>query len=93
MDLSATEGRWTAWARGGGRGRVLAVEPSYGTFGGLFDASGYAAWNAGASVKVTKQIEAFGRIENLFDRKYEEVFGFPALPRGFMAGLRVAAGR
>jgi outer membrane cobalamin receptor len=93
MDVSATEGRWTAWTRGGGRGRVLAVEPSYGTFGGLFDAAGYAVWNAGASVRLTKQIEAFGRIENLFGRKYEEVFGFPALPRGFMAGLRVAAGR
>jgi outer membrane cobalamin receptor len=93
MDVSATQGRWTAWTRGGGRGRVLAVEPSYGTFGGLFDAEGYAVWNAGASVKLTKQIEAFGRIENLLDKSYEEVFGFPALPRGFMAGLRVAAGR
>ena len=92
-DLSATAGRWTAWTRGGGRGRVLAVEPSYGTFGGLFDAAGHAAWNAGASVRLTKQLEAFGRIDNLFDRQYEEVFGYPALPRGFIAGLRVAAGR
>jgi outer membrane cobalamin receptor len=72
---------------------VLAVEPSFGTFGGLFDADGYAVWNAGASVKLTRQLELFGRIENLFDRAYEEVYGFPALPRGFMAGLRVAASR
>jgi outer membrane cobalamin receptor len=93
LDLSAAQGRWTAWTRGGGRGRVLAVEPSYGTFGGLFDADGYAVWNAGASVKLTRQLEAFGRFENLFGRSYEEVFGFPALPRGFMAGLRIAAGR
>jgi outer membrane cobalamin receptor len=93
LDLSAAQGRWTAWTRGGGRGRVLAVEPSYGTFGGLFDADGYGVWNAGASVKLTRQLEAFGRIENLFGRSYEEVFGFPALPRGFMAGLRIAAGR
>jgi outer membrane cobalamin receptor len=93
MDLSASQGRWTSWVRGGGRGRVLAVEPTYGTFGGLFDADGYSVWNAGASVKLTKQLEAFGRIENLLGRSYEEVFGFPALPRGFIAGLRVAAGR
>lgn len=93
MDLSAAHGRWTTWARGGGRGRVLAVEPSYGTFGGLFDAEGYAVWHAGASVKLTKQLEVFGRAENLLGRSYEEVFGFPALPRGFMAGLRIAAGR
>ena len=37
---------------GGGRGRVLDVEPSFGTFGGLFDAAGYAVWNAGASWRV-----------------------------------------
>lgn len=93
MDVSAAQGRWTAWTRGGGRGRVLAVEPSYGTFGGLFDADGYGVWNAGASVKLTKQLDAFGRINNLFGTSYEEVFGFPALPRGFIAGLRIAAGR
>jgi len=92
IDVAASRGKWTAWTRGGGRGRVLAVEPSYGTFGGLFDADGYGAWNAGASVKLTKRLEAFGRVENLFGRAYEEEFGFPALPRGFMAGLRIAAG-
>jgi outer membrane cobalamin receptor len=93
LDLSAARGRWTAWTRGGGRGRVLAVEPSYGTFGGLFDASGFAVWGAGARWKLTRQVEIFGRIENVLDRKYEEVFGFPALPRAVMAGLRVAASR
>jgi outer membrane cobalamin receptor len=93
LDLTAVHGRWTAWMRGGGRGRVLAVEPSYGTFGGLFDAAGYAVWHAGASAKVTRRIEVFGRVENLFGRSYEEVFGFPALPRGAMVGLRVAGGR
>jgi outer membrane cobalamin receptor len=42
---------------------------------------------------VTPRLELFGRIENLFDREYEEVFGFPALGRGVMAGLRIAASR
>jgi outer membrane cobalamin receptor len=69
------------------------VEPSFGTFGGLFDGAGFAVWTAGAAWKITRQIELFGRVENLFDRRYEEVFGFPALPRGVMAGLRVAASR
>ena len=49
MDAAMTHGQVTGWLRGGGRGDVLAVEPSYGTFGGLFDASGYAAWSAGAA--------------------------------------------
>ncbi len=93
LDAGVTHGRASAWIRGGGRGRVLAVEPSYGTFGGLFDAGGYNVWNAGGSWRVVRQLEIFGRVENLFDRRYEEVFGFPALGRGAFAGIRVSAGR
>ncbi len=93
IDAGVTRGRATGWLRGGGRGRVLAVEPSYGTFGGLFDANGYNTWAAGGSVRVSRRLELFARLDNLFDRQYEEVFGFPALGRGAVAGLRVAAGR
>ena len=92
-DAAISHGRATAWVRGAGRGRVLAVEPSYGTFGGLFGASGYGVWNAGASWRVSRQLELFGRVENLFDRRYEEIFGFPALGRGAFGGVRVAAGK
>jgi vitamin B12 transporter len=91
FDASATHKMASVWLRGGGRGRVLAVEPSYGTFGGLFDAAGYNVWNAGASWRVHRQVEVFGRIENLFDREYEEVFGFPAVGRGAFAGIRVGS--
>jgi outer membrane receptor protein involved in Fe transport len=91
VDAAMTHGRATAWLRGGGRGDVLAVEPSWGTSGGLFNATGYNVWNAGGSWRVARQLELFGRIENLFDRRYEEVYGFPALGRGAFAGLRVFA--
>jgi outer membrane cobalamin receptor len=93
LDLSASGARASGWIRGGGRGRALDVEPSLGTFGGLFDAPGYAVWNAGAAWRLSKAIELVGRVENLFDRRYEETLGFPALGRGAMAGLRVAASR
>jgi outer membrane cobalamin receptor len=93
IDAGVSRARITGWIRGGGRGRVLTVEPSQGTFGGLFDAAGYNVWNAGASVRLSRQVEIFGRLDNLFDRRYEEVFGFPALGRGAMAGLRLATGR
>ncbi|HEY7054990.1 MAG TPA: TonB-dependent receptor, partial [Vicinamibacterales bacterium] len=75
------------------RGRVLDVEPTLGTFGGLFEAAGYAVWNAGGSWSIKRRVELFARVENLFDRSYEEAFGFPALGRGAMAGVRVAASR
>lgn len=89
IDAGATHGRATAWIRGGGRGRMLSVEPSWGISGGLFSADGYNVWNAGASWRVSRQLEVFGRMDNLLDRRYEEVFGFPALGRGAFGGLRV----
>jgi outer membrane cobalamin receptor len=93
LDFMAQTGPLTAYFRGGGRGRALDVEPNYGTFGGLFYSSGYSAWNAGASWRLARRIDLFGRVTNLFDRTYEEALGFPAHGRGAVAGLRVAAGR
>jgi outer membrane receptor protein involved in Fe transport len=93
VDGSIARSHFTGWVRGGGRGRVLAVEPSFGTFGGLFDAAGYAVWNAGGTWRASNRLAVFARVENLFDRHYEEVFGYPALGRGAIAGIRVATSR
>ena len=49
-DVILTDGRLAAFVRAGGRSRTLDVEPSFGTFGGLFDAPGYQVWSAGAVV-------------------------------------------
>jgi outer membrane cobalamin receptor len=92
-DLSLATTRIGAFVRGGGRNEALDVEPSLGTFGGLFEARGYQVWHAGASWRMTGFAEIFGRIENLFDRSYEEAFGYPALGRRVTAGLRIAASR
>jgi outer membrane receptor protein involved in Fe transport len=93
VDLSVDAGRLRTFVRGGARARVLDVEPSLGTFGGLFYAEGYNAWNAGASWRIRRGVEIFARVDNLFDRAYEESLGFPAPGRGAYAGLRLAAGR
>jgi vitamin B12 transporter len=50
-------------------------------------------WSAGASWRIVRPLEVYGRVENLFDRAYEEAFGFPALGRRATAGVRIAAGR
>ncbi len=92
-DGSLTAGRVSAFVRGNGRGSALDVEPSRGTFGGLFDAPGYNVWSLGATVRAVRFLDIFARVENLFDRTYEEAFGFPALGRRATVGLRVAAGR
>ncbi len=38
--------------------------------------------------QINDGINVFGRIENLLDKEYEEVDGYPALGRGFYAGLK-----
>jgi outer membrane cobalamin receptor len=86
-------GGLTTFLHGGARSRTLDVDPSYGTFGGLFHAPGFAVWNAGAAYRLHRAVEVFGRIDNLFDRAYEESLGFPALGRSAIAGLRIAPGR
>ena len=86
-------GRVNGFASAGGRSRTRDVDPSFGTFGGLFDAPGYTVVNAGAAWRFVRGVEAFGRVTNLLDRGYEEALGFPAPGRGGMVGLRVVAGR
>jgi outer membrane receptor protein involved in Fe transport len=92
IDVSAAAGRLSAFVSGGARSRVLDVEPSLGTFGGLHYANGFNVWNAGAAWRI-RVGEVYARVENLFDRTYEETLGFPALGRRATIGLRVAAGR
>jgi outer membrane cobalamin receptor len=93
IDVSATAGRLTAFVTGGARGRVLDVEPSLGTFGGLHHSDGFTVWNAGGSWHVRRIGDIYARVDNLFDESYEEALGFPALGRRATVGLRVAAGR
>ena len=42
-----------------------------------------------ANWRVTKNVEVFGRIENLLGDQYEEIPGFPALDTGAYAGFKV----
>jgi outer membrane cobalamin receptor len=92
-EFTVSAGRLTAFVQGNGRGRALDVEPSLGTFGGLFFSDGYQVWSAGGAWQVVPSVSLFARVNNLFDRSYEEALGFPALGRGAMVGLRIAAGR
>jgi outer membrane receptor protein involved in Fe transport len=92
IDATIDAGRISGFVHGGGRSSVRDVEPSLGTFGGIFESAGYSVWNAGATWKLIENVSIFGRVNNLFNRDYEEVLGFPALPRGLFAGVRVAAG-
>ncbi|WP_207477840.1 TonB-dependent receptor plug domain-containing protein [Arenibaculum pallidiluteum] len=51
---------------------------------------GYTLVNLAASYRVTETTELFGRVENLFDARYQEVFTYGAPGRAAYAGLRIA---
>jgi vitamin B12 transporter len=59
-------------------------------FGGPnFDIEDYAVVNLMAEYEVNPHFSIFGRIENLGNEQYSEVFGFPALGRGAYGGFKV----
>jgi outer membrane cobalamin receptor len=62
------------------------VKPGYG----IFDlASSYTLpWR----VPGAKALAVFGKIENLFNKKYEEADGFRARPLNFLLGIRATFG-
>jgi outer membrane receptor protein involved in Fe transport len=93
VDLLWRHRRVTAYFNAGGRSRVLDVEPNWGASGGLFYAAGFGVAGAGAAVHAGRHVDVLVRVDNLFDRRYEAVFGFPAPRRSFTVGVRLAAGR
>lgn len=61
---------------------------NFGT--GLFDLDDYILANASVSYDVTDAVEAYFRVENLFDEQYQTVSGFGTSDRAFYAGLRAS---
>jgi outer membrane receptor protein involved in Fe transport len=76
------------------RGQTLDTEPNDGltacSYGlpCLFPDKGYVVLNGGFSYRLTHGLEIYGHLNNLLDRKYEEVLGYPALPPNFLAGVK-----
>ncbi|HEY5892921.1 MAG TPA: TonB-dependent receptor [Chthoniobacterales bacterium] len=54
-----------------------------------FDIEDYAVFRLTAEYAVTEHFHVTGRIENLFDEDYAEVFGYPNLGRGYYGGVRL----
>jgi outer membrane receptor protein involved in Fe transport len=79
------------------RGETLDTEPNYGTSACtlglpcLFTNKGYVRLDGGFSYRLPRGAELYGRLDNLLDQKYEEVFGYPALPLNFLAGVKFSS--
>lgn len=64
------------------------ADTDYSTFSRVV-APGYTKLDVSLRWQAAKNIELYGRVENLLAEKYEEAFGFPALGRFFGAGVVV----
>lgn len=93
-DVTWQHGRWLVNSHAYIRGSVLDLEPNFGAFACtlglpcLLNNPGYIREDAGFSFAATHGLEFYGRVNNLFNQKYEESLGFPALHVNFMAGIK-----
>jgi vitamin B12 transporter len=67
---------------------VAYTDPSYIPVS--VDLKEYVLVNLNAEFKITPHVAIYGRIENLIDEKYEEVFSFAAQGRAAYGGVRVS---
>ena len=74
-----------------GRGAMNDLEPSFAS--SVYRNPGYAVVAVGGAIRVARSFEVYARVSNLFDKEYEEAFGFPALGRTALVGVRVATSR
>lgn len=93
IDATVTHRAVSAFAQLHLRGETLDAEPAFGPSGGLYTNPAYSVFNIGGSWRVVRQVEIFARALNLFDRRYEEVLGYPAPGRTGYIGARLAVGR
>ena len=53
----------------------------------------YVLGTVTASFDITEQVQIFGRVENLFNEDYQDVFGFASPGIGAYAGVRIRLGQ
>ena len=59
---------------------------------GIRHAAGYVRVDLGGWYAVRPRVTLYANVENAFDRRYNEVVGYPALPVNFRAGVRFRIG-
>jgi outer membrane cobalamin receptor len=71
-------------------GRRRDLDPV--TFSRLASNTGYARVDLAGGYHITARVTAFARLENLLNKSYQEVLGYPAYRLNFSLGLRLRIG-
>ena len=59
---------------------------------GITSNPSFVRWDLAASYDSARKISALARVENLFDRRYQEAVGYPALGLNYRLGMRFILG-
>ena len=59
---------------------------------GLSSNPGYARFDFAASFRLSRRASLIGRVQNLLDKHYQDVLGYPALGRAGYVGVRFRLG-
>jgi len=81
-------GRLDANVVGNARGRTLDVEPNLGAAGGAFNNPGYRVVGVNLNYRVRGNVTFYVNVHNVFNRRYEEIFGYPAPLVNLVAGVK-----
>ena len=87
--LSYLGGRWSANLSGSFVGRRL--DSDFLDFG-INHAAGYVLIDIGGWYALNHRLTAYADVDNVLDRHYQEVVGYPALTANFRAGVRLRIG-
>lgn len=67
---------------------VVTGEATDALSGATYILGAHTVVNGGLNYKISDQVEIYGRVHNLFDAKYQEVYGYNTQGRTFYAGAR-----
>jgi vitamin B12 transporter len=68
--------------------KVTDWDPTSATYGNIIHKAGFTVLSLGAHYRPVKSIELMLSVENLLDRRYEYVLGYPMPGRAFIGGMK-----
>ena len=80
--------RVTANVLGYMRGRTLDIEPNYGVSAGFYRNPGYLDVGLNVNFDAGHGVTLYGNLRNALNRRYEEIYGFPAARLNFVTGVK-----
>ena len=70
------------------RGQTRDAEANYGLSGGQYLNPGYANIGLNLNYRLLRGTTVYANVRNVLDRRYEEIFGYPAPLLNFVAGVK-----